>query len=182
MWFPRRISLEFWSNWDAFACLPKINKIAKNLTGIVTGWFFFLPNYVCQSCLPSKMAVVAENRNCLIFDKCAKLTEIITQVNYIQSIHSIDFRLFILLHQLASSKLSYFVQTCQLARMASTWIEILAKIILHKLHLVSWWVVVSLLLVGFFFFQIMSVSPAFHQKWQLLLKIEIVWYLTNVQN
>ena len=49
-----------------------------NLTGIVTGWFFFLPNYVCQSCLPSKMAVVAENRNCLIFDKCAKLTEIIS--------------------------------------------------------------------------------------------------------
>jgi len=29
-----------------------------------------------------------------------------TQVNRVQSIHSIDFRLFILLHQLASSKLS----------------------------------------------------------------------------
>jgi len=32
-------------------------------------------------------------------------------VNHVQSIHSIDFGLFILLHQLASSKLSYFAQT-----------------------------------------------------------------------
>jgi hypothetical protein len=50
-------------------------------------------------------------------------------VNHAQSIHSINFGLFILFHQLASSKLSYFAQTCQLARMASTLTEILAKII-----------------------------------------------------
>ena len=53
-------------------------------------------------------------------------------MNHAQTIHSINFGLFILFHQLTSSKLSYFVQTCQLARMASTWTEILAKIILHS--------------------------------------------------
>ena len=54
-------------------------------------------------------------------------------MNHVQSIHSIDFGLFILLHQLASNKLSYLVQTCELARIISTWMEILAKIILHSL-------------------------------------------------
>ena len=44
-------------------------------------------------------------------------------VNQFQSIHSIDFGLFILLHQLVGSKLSYFAPTCQHARMASTWME-----------------------------------------------------------
>ena len=57
-------------------------------------------------------------------------------MNHAQSIHSINFSLFILFHQLTSGKLSYFAQTCQLARMASTWTEILAKIILHS-HLDS---------------------------------------------
>ena len=46
------------------------------------------------------------------------------------SINSFNFGLFIMIHQLASSKLSYFAQTCQLARMASIWMEIFAKIIL----------------------------------------------------
>jgi hypothetical protein len=58
-------------------------------------------------------------------------------VNHAQSIHSINFGLFILFHQLTRGKLSYFAQTCQLVRMASTWTEILAKIILHS-HLASW--------------------------------------------
>ena len=52
------------------------------------------------------------------------------------SINSFNFGLFIMIHQLASSKLSYFAQTCQLARMTSTWMEIFAKIILHS-HLAS---------------------------------------------
>ena len=50
-------------------------------------------------------------------------------MNHVQSIHSIDFGLpvFISLHQLASSKLLYFAQTCQLATMASTWMEYTPK-------------------------------------------------------
>jgi hypothetical protein len=32
-----------------------------------------------------------------------------------------------MLHQLVSSKLSHFAQTCQIARMASTWMEILLE-------------------------------------------------------
>ena len=43
---------------------------------------------------------------------------------------------------LASSKWSYLDQTCELAKMASTWMEILAKIIFHSL-LASWRAVVS---------------------------------------